>query len=227
MRVLAIDTALGACSSAVYSTDTQSIEAYDSQLMDRGHAEALLPQVDRVMNAAGREFQDLDRIAVTIGPGSYTGLRVGIAAARAFGLAAGCPVVGVSTLSAMLAPLIAGDNRTLLATAIDAKHGHVYFQAVAPGGRLIVSPSLMSIRDAVRMIGAGPAVLSGSGGAAVAAECLIQGIDAVLADAPVAPDIVWVAKLAAAADPSQALPKPLYLKGPDAKPQDHARLPRR
>ncbi len=227
MRVLAIDTALGVCATALYATESGQVEASDSLQMERGHAEALLPQVDRVMAAARWRFQELDRIAVTIGPGSYTGIRVGIAAARAFGLATGKPVIGVTTLSALLAPLIASGGRAMMAAAIDAKHGHVYYQAAAPGGRVIVAPSLVSIRDAARMIGAGPALLTGSGASLIAAECRAQGIFTTVADLPNVPDIGWVAKLAVAADPAQAMPKPLYLKGPDAKPQEHVRLPRR
>ena len=131
--------------------------------MERGHAEALLPMVDRVASKVEGSFATLDRVAVTIGPGSYTGLRVGIAAARAIGLAAAIPVVGVSTLSALLAPLMAGPPRGLLAAAIDAKHGQVFIQAVGPGGRSIIPASLVSIRDAVRFLGSGPVTLGGSG----------------------------------------------------------------
>jgi tRNA threonylcarbamoyl adenosine modification protein YeaZ len=164
---------------------------------------------------------------VTIGPGSYTGLRVGIAAARAIGLAAGVPVVGVTTLSALIAAFVQSDKRRLLAAAIDARHGQVYFQLVAPGGRTVIPPSLMGIREAVRLVGSGPVTVIGSGAPAVAAEALAVGVDALAPPGPAAPEIAWVARLGLAADPEQALPKPLYLRGPDAKPQDQARLPRR
>jgi tRNA threonylcarbamoyl adenosine modification protein YeaZ len=82
VRVLAIDTALAACAVAVFETDGARMLARESLAMARGHAEALLPLIARVMDEAGIEFSALDRIAVTIGPGSFTGLRVGIAAAR-------------------------------------------------------------------------------------------------------------------------------------------------
>ncbi|HKH33705.1 MAG TPA: tRNA (adenosine(37)-N6)-threonylcarbamoyltransferase complex dimerization subunit type 1 TsaB, partial [Beijerinckiaceae bacterium] len=192
-----------------------------------GHAEALLPLVERVMATVEGGFASLDRVAVTIGPGSYTGLRVGIAAARAIGLAAGVPVVGVSTLSALIAPLMSVDQRRLLAAAVDARHGQVYFQMVAASGRTIIAPALMGIRDAVRLIGSGAVALNGSGAPAIAVEALTAGVDAVVASGSGLPDIVWVARLGLAADPAQALPKPLYLRGPDAKPQDQARLPHR
>jgi tRNA threonylcarbamoyl adenosine modification protein YeaZ len=171
-------------------------------------------------------FRSLDRVAVTVGPGSFTGLRVGIAAARAIGLACGIPVVGVTTLSGLLAPLLAGEARYILAAAVDARHGQVYFQALAPGGRSIVPPALMAIRDAVRVLGSGPVKLTGSAAPAVAAEARTQGIEALVVEAPLAPEITQVARLGALADPAQALPKPMYLRGPDAKPQDASRLPR-
>src|SRR3954453_10354176 len=150
MRILAIDTALGACAACIVDRDKLEPLARESIPMERGHAEALLPLIDRIVSSVERGFASLDRVAVTVGPGSYTGLRVGIAAARAIGLAAGVPVVGVATLSAYLAPLLAGERRGVIAAAIDAKHGQLYLQAVAAGGRTIVAPALMGIRDAVR-----------------------------------------------------------------------------
>jgi tRNA threonylcarbamoyl adenosine modification protein YeaZ len=227
VRILAIDTALGACAACVLASGDAAPIAYESIVMERGHAEALLPLVDRVASGVEGRFSGIDRVAVSIGPGSYTGLRVGIAAARAIGLAAGIPVVGVSTLSALLAPLMAGDKRRLVAAAIDARHGQVYFQMVAPGGRNVIAPTLVGVRDAVRLIGAGPVTLNGSGAPAIAVEALTSGVDAVVPPGHGLPDIAWVGRLGLVADPAQALPKPLYLRGPDAKPQDQARLPRR
>jgi tRNA threonylcarbamoyladenosine biosynthesis protein TsaB len=224
MRILAIDTALSACAACVMDAGAPEPISYETIVMERGHAEALLPLVDRVVSKAEEGFSGLDRVAVTVGPGSYTGLRVGIAAARAIGLAAHVPVVGVTTLSALLAALIADDNRRVLAAAIDARHGQVYFQSIAPGGQSIVAPTLVRVREAARLIGSGPTAIVGSGAGAVAAET--AGVE-VAVQAKSFPDILWVARLGLVADPSTALPKPLYLRGPDAKPQDQARLTRR
>src|SRR3984885_13885764 len=110
MRVLAIDTALAACSAAVLDTANGGILASESLPMIRGHAEALMPLVERVVKATGFSFREFDRVVVTTGPGSFTGLRVGIAAARGLGLATAIPVVGVSTLSAYAAPYLGVDN---------------------------------------------------------------------------------------------------------------------
>jgi tRNA threonylcarbamoyl adenosine modification protein YeaZ len=225
LRILAIDTALQACSACVIQSGEVEPLALEQMPMERGHAEALLPLIDRVVAGVEGGFASLDRVAVTVGPGSYTGLRVGIAAARAIGLAAGVPVVGVTTLSAHLAALM-GEPHHLMAATVDARHGQVYFQAVAPGGRIVVAPTLTTIRDVVRMMGTGPVTLTGSAARAVAVEAGIQGIEAHVAGAAPAPEIALVARLGLIADPAHALPKPLYLRGPDAKPQDAARLPR-
>jgi tRNA threonylcarbamoyl adenosine modification protein YeaZ len=227
LRILAIDTALNACAAGVLDAATGTVLSRESLSLERGHAEALLPLVDRVMAPIEGRFDAIDRVAVSIGPGSYTGLRVGISAARAIGLAARAPVVGVTTLSALLAPLVATGERRLAVAAIDARHGGVYLQAVAPGGRTIVPASHLSIRDGVRHLGSGPVVITGSGAAIVAAEAIEAGVSVDLGSAELVPDIAWIARLAAIADPAQAIPKPLYLKGPDARPQDHVRVARR
>src|SRR6202047_169759 len=108
MLVLAIDTALAACSAAVLDTQAGTLRASASLPMARGHAEQLMATIARVRGVAGLEFSALDRIVVTIGPGSFTGLRVGIAAARGIALAAGRPAVGLSTLAAHAAPPMGG-----------------------------------------------------------------------------------------------------------------------
>src|SRR6476619_7698344 len=154
MRVLAIDTALEACSAAVLDTGG-GITASESVAMTRGHAETLMPLIARVMNSAGIEFANLDRIAVTTGPGSFTGLRVGIAAARGIALAAGKPAIGLSTLAAFAAPLIAADDRIPVVAAIDARHDHVYLQVFGPGGRTLVTPRVVSLREALRAASSG------------------------------------------------------------------------
>src|SRR3954452_24935829 len=120
MRVLAIDTALEACSAAVLDTSRWAIVASDTRAMTRGHAEAVMPIIARVMEQAQIEFRDLDRVAVTTGPGSFTGLRVGISAARGIALAAGKPAIGLSTLAGFAAPHIAESDATPIVAAVDA-----------------------------------------------------------------------------------------------------------
>src|SRR5258708_15222597 len=127
MLILAIDTALDACAAAVLDTSANKIIAQESQAMKRGHAEALMPLIARVMKESGIAFTALDRIAVTTGPGSFTGLRVGLSAARGIALTAAQPLVGLSTLAAYAAPIVGEDGEHPVLSAIDARHDHVYF----------------------------------------------------------------------------------------------------
>jgi tRNA threonylcarbamoyl adenosine modification protein YeaZ len=226
MLVLAIDTALEACAVAVLDTEHGAL-ASESLPMARGHAEALMPMVARVMDEAGRPFATLDRIAVTTGPGSFTGLRVGISAARGIALSSGKPAFGITTLAAYAAPLIAEDDTTPISVVIDARHQHVYLQVFGPGGRTLVQPRIASLRDAVRVSANGPARIAGNAARVLAAAWPASEPSPVLVEDLSAPDIDWVARLGAAADGAPVAPKPLYLRAPDAQPQDAARLPRR
>jgi tRNA threonylcarbamoyladenosine biosynthesis protein TsaB len=227
MLILAIDTALEACSAALYDTDTGAPRAGESLVIGRGHDEALIPLVERVMGAAGATFKDVNSYAVTVGPGSFTGLRVGLSAARGFGLATGRPVIGISTLATLAAPLFADDDSIPVAAAIDARNGNVYLQMIGPGGRLLVGPRAMALRDAARAVAIGPVRLVGSG-AGLLAENWPSGERAPVEIHPGAmPDPVWLARLASVADPSRSEPKPLYLRDADARPQTASRIARR
>lgn len=227
MRVLAIDTALGACAACIFESGADEPIAAESIAMERGHAEALLPLLDRVVSRVEGGFASLDRVVVTIGPGSFTGLRVGISAARAVGIATGVPVVGVTTLSALMAPLIDEARSRLIVAAIDARNDRVYAQALAPRGRLVIPPSVLAVKEVVRALGSGHIALVGSGAPLIASEAWSVGLDARVYEARSAPDIAWVARLGAAAHPAEALAKPYYLLPPDARPQDGARIARR
>jgi tRNA threonylcarbamoyladenosine biosynthesis protein TsaB len=227
MRVLAIDTALEACSAAVLDTERGAICGHESLPMVRGHAEALLPMIARVMDSAGLEFAELDRVAVTTGPGSFTGLRVGIAAARGIALAAGKPAIGLSTLAAYAAPLVAADDTLPVVVAIDARHDHVYLQVFGPGGRTTVAPRVASLREALRTAATGAPRLIGTAAEMLAVAWPAGQSPPHSVDARRAPDIDWVARLGAAALAAGAPPKPLYLRAPDAQPQSAAQLARR
>ena len=226
MRIFAIDTALEACSACVLDTELETVIAREEISMARGHAEALMPLIARVLAKSELDFTQIDRIAVTTGPGSFTGIRVGIAAARGLGLAAGKPVVGLSTLSAFAAPFIAADDTLPVAVAIDARHDHVYLQVLAAGGRTVVTPRVVPIEEAVRLARAGRPRLTGN--AANILERAWPSIDPPsLVEQRAAPDIDWVARLGAAAAEGISPPKPLYLRAPDAQPSSAAHLARR
>jgi tRNA threonylcarbamoyl adenosine modification protein YeaZ len=227
MRVLAIDTALEACSAAVLDTERAGVAAHESRPMVRGHAEALIPLIARVLERATLTFSEIDRIAVTTGPGSFTGLRVGISAARGIALATGKPAVGLSTLAAFAAPLIADDDTLPVVAVIDARHDHVYLQVFGPGGRTIVAPRLVPLREALRVAATGAPRLTGTAAKILAAAWPGGERIPTLVDQRGAPDIGWVARLGAAAVETGSPPKPLYLRAPDAQPQNAAQLARR
>jgi len=227
MRILAIDTALEACSAAVLETGRAAVIAAETRVMARGHAEALMPMIARVMDAAHSEFAELDRIAVTVGPGSFTGLRVGIWAARGIALAAGKPAIGLTTLAGFAAPHISADDTRPVAAVIDARHEHVYLQVFGPGGRTVVAPRIAPLREAVLAAESGTARIVGSAADLMAASWPRTQPPPALVDQRGAPEIEWIARLGAAAAEGQGPPKPLYLRAPDAQPQHAARLARR
>jgi tRNA threonylcarbamoyl adenosine modification protein YeaZ len=218
MRLLAIDTALEACSTAVFDT-TDGMLVSETLPMARGHAEALMPQIARVMARANLDFGSLDRIAVTIGPGSFTGLRVGVAAARGIALAAHKPAVGVTTLSALAMPLTTSDDKVPVVVVIDARHDHAYMQTFGEGGKALSQPRIAPLHEAFDGMPDGPVRLVGSASQKLAALKLRE---TVIEDRNT-PEIRWVAELGAGA-PADTPPKPLYLRAPDARPQQIGHL---
>ncbi len=207
MIVLAIDTCLGACSVAVVAYGHTVAAA--SEPMTRGHQERLAPMAREVMVRADLDFAALDRIAVTVGPGSFTGLRVGLAFAKGLALALGKPCIGVGTLEALAASVTEPGP---LAVVIDSGRGQVYLQTFA-AGRALSPPQVLSLEEAgSRLAALNGGVLSGPGAA------LLSTVAAGFELKPVAtPDPAAVARLAASAP--AAPPTPLYLRPPDAKPK--------
>ena len=218
MLILAIDTALDACAAAVLDTGTSKVIAMESQAMKRGHAEALMPLIARVMKETGIPFAALDRIAVTSGPGSFTGLRVGLSAARGIGLAAGKPVVGLTTLSAYAAPIVSEGAEQPVISAIDARHDQVYFQVVSGKGSSLVRAKVAPISEALEASRFGAPHLVGNAARILADRWPSHAAPPIKVEAMPAPDISWVAWLGAAVTPGTAPAKPYYLRAPDAKP---------
>ncbi len=220
MRILGIDTALGACSAALLDGDQIVSHAHES--MQRGHAEALAPMVDAVMRSSGLSFSNLERIAVTTGPGTFTGQRVGLAFARALALALKIPIVGVTTLDAMAAQALAEERADWAAVASDAKRGEFYIGARSSNGETLIEASILGhdaaarrVSDTIRAHGTKLA-LAGTGAEQL---LLLLGEDgALLRPAKVQqPDAVFVARLGVDLPATDAPPRPLYLRAPDAK----------
>lgn len=206
MIVLGLDTALPACSVAVL--DGERVLARISEPMTRGHQERLATMVEAAMTAAGLDFGGLDRVGVTVGPGSFTGLRVGLAFAKGLGLALDVPCIGIGSLQALAASLPAEGR---VAACIDAKRGQVYLQAFVDG-RAESAPEALDVDAAIEALsGPGPLALVGSGAALLAPR-----LPAALVHPLEAADPVAVARLAAGvAEPSP--PLPIYLRAPDAR----------
>lgn len=219
MLILAIDTALDACAAAVLDTKANRLLVNESQAMQRGHAEALVPLLGRVMDASGIGFLDIDRIAVTIGPGSFTGLRVGLSAARGIALAAAKPVVGLTTLSVFAAPLVNETDETPILSMIDARHNHIYYQLVTGNGTMIVHPRVAPIAEVLEAARYGPPRLVGNAAQLIAEHWPALTPPPLAVDQRPAPDISWLAWLGAAAIPEAASAKPFYLRSADAKPK--------
>jgi len=208
MKLLAVDTALGACSAAL--VENGRVLAHRFVAMERGHAEALAPMVEAVM--AGHDFASLDRLGVTIGPGTFTGQRVGLAFMRALKLALRIPLVGVTTLAAMAAQAKAETGAACAVALHDARRDEVYLEIADE-----LAPTLLGFADAVALLrrlgGDARTVLAGTA-ATRACEALANNV--VLSSVR-QPDALWVARLAAKAEASDAPPRPLYLRAPDAK----------
>ena len=218
MLILAIDTALDACSAGVLDTAQNRLIAQESLAMKRGHAEALMPLIARVMKESGIAFASLDRIAATTGPGSFTGLRVGLSAARGIALAAGKPAVGVTTLTAYAAPVVSESGEHPIISAIDARHDHVYLQVVSGNGGSLVMPQIAPVAEALAAARFGAPYLVGNAARILAERWPSDAPPPLKVDPQAAPDIAWVAWLGAAVDPDIALARPFYLRAPDAKP---------
>jgi tRNA threonylcarbamoyladenosine biosynthesis protein TsaB len=210
LKLLAVDTALGACSVALLEGDR--VLAHRHQLMDRGHAEALAPMVEDAMRDAGTGFATLGRLAVTTGPGTFTGQRVGLAFMRGLRIALRIPLVGITTLAAMAQ---AAKAETGLAHAIalhDARRNEVYIEIDDT-----LPPAVMLFEEAVALLGAVP----GDEPIAIAGTAASRVCDAlakrVVLSSVRQPDALWVARLAMNAEISNSPPRPLYLRAPDAK----------
>jgi len=217
--LLGLDTALGACSVAVLHDGR--VLAHEHQLMQRGHAEALAPMAERAMSQSETAFAQLDRVAVTTGPGTFTGQRVGLAFARALGVALNKPVIGVTTLDAIAAQAVLQLQLPYAVVVADAKRDEVYLAARSAQGEILIAPELIAVEavaarlDRLTQTLGVSFALAGTAAEIVRPSLLAAGYAP--ADSLVRqPDAVFVAKLAADAPVSQA-PKPLYLREPDAK----------
>ena len=231
MNILALDTSMGACSAAVLLADgaTQRIVLCEER-MARGHAEALMPMVAEVMTEAGLDFAALDLIAATLGPGSFTGVRIAIAAARGFALATGAHLWGTDSLTVMakaaLESGMAADGKPF-AVAVDARGERLYFGLYDAAGRKLAGPLLIDAGEAAALLPDELAAAVGNGAGHLAEAAMLRGhrLEAKLPD--LQPNAAALAELALEADETLPTLRPLYLRPPDAKPQAAAAVARR
>jgi len=237
MNILAFDTCFAACSAAVamaHDPGEIALERLHGRFepMEAGHAERLVPMIGEVMAAAGLGFANLDRISMTHGPGSFTGTRISVAAARALALSFCVDVVAVSSLAVMaeqaarslVSPLQAarntGPGEASLLIAVDARRGEVYVQQFHSGGAdPVTEPLLLPAHEAAALGGAAPLIVAGSGAAAVVEAANASGRRATAHLPNLLPDARDLCRLAATMQPGPSAIKPLYLRPADARPQ--------
>ena len=194
--------------------------------MSRGQSERLMPMVREVLSEAGADFPDLDLLAVTTGPGAFTGLRIGLAAARGMALAGDLACFGVTTLDAVAAGVSETERQKAnVLVVLDSKRAEVYAQAFRSDLRPLSEAQALMPADlaALTANGEGDAnrvLVAGDGAGQVIQALKDKGIEAVLSTAPGVPDAATVAAIAAerwsSDQPAEPL-RPLYLRPPDAK----------
>lgn len=229
MNLLALDTTLQACSAAVLrgeGDDRQIFAAFERR--ERGHAEAIMPMIHALMETAGLDWQALDRIAATTGPGSFTGVRVGVAAARGLALATGAALTGITTLAVIARGAMDREDEAaeLIAAAADARRGQVYFALFDAAGRALCDHMALSPHEAAGLVPASRrVVLAGSGAGAVAEALDERRTDLVTVASDVEPEASVLAHMAVSRPPEDGPLRPVYLRPPDAKPQGDKAVP--
>jgi tRNA threonylcarbamoyl adenosine modification protein YeaZ len=231
MAILAIDTSMAACSAAILPLGSERPMQRFAP-MARGHAEELFAMIEAVMAEADCDFSSFSKIAVTLGPGSFTGVRAGLAAARGFALAAGLPIVGANSLEVMaqgcLRRLGPHERSQGFAVVHDARREECYAQAFDAGGQALGEPGLFNIGEVTETLPPGINVLVGTAAiAAVAAAGAKGAANDFAARLPdLLPEAADLARIAVPRAPLPQPPAPLYLRPADAKPQTDKSLAR-
>ncbi len=215
MRILGLDSAGGSCSAAVLRDGRVAARRFAP--MERGQTEALLPMVAAVLKEAETPAMSLDLIGVTIGPGAFTGLRIGLAAARGLGVATGAPVMGITSFAAVAAA-VPSDLRAdhTLVVALDSKRAELFLEASAPDGAIVKSGALVAPADLPAWLPEGPLLLAGDAASRLGA--MLRGRQVALVPGSGLPDAVDVARLASITwrpGMQPPPPQPLYLRPPD------------
>lgn len=212
MYVLGIDTTQACCSAAVFCSQQNRTMGAASELMQRGHAEALPQIIDKALSRSLLTLHDIDRFAVTSGPGTFTGVRIGLSAARGFALALDKPLAGITSLEAIARNHTDFDKATILA-AFDARRHEVYVQ-VFSNGKPKSPPQLCDVDDIEQLGLAENTQIVGT-----ASQLLAEKYpQLIIADVSQLPDAEIIARTGAICQPQQHL-QPVYLRRADARAQ--------
>jgi tRNA threonylcarbamoyladenosine biosynthesis protein TsaB len=225
MNILALDTSMGACSAAVLRNDGAARHLVVREApMARGHAEALMPMVAEVMKEAGLDFAALDLIAATVGPGSFTGVRIAIAAARGLALVTPAKLYGTDSLTVMarLARATEAAGRAPFAVAVDARRDMLYLGLYDKEGRKLEGPLLIAPDDAVALLPSDLNSVLGSGATLLAEAGARRGRKLQAALPELQPSAAALAEIAFESGETVPMLRPLYLRPPDARPQAQA-----
>ena len=217
MFVLGMDSATAACSAAVVKDG--NVLAQEFTEMARGHAEALVPIIKRVLEAARCSVGELDLIAATVGPGAYTGVRIGLSTAQTMSLAATVPLLGVTTLEAVARAAQDGSGNELL-VLMDTKRADFYAQAFDRWGMALGEPAALTAAELLVAFPSSDLRLAGDAAERAAVVFREVGRAVELLDAPGMPDSAWVARIGSerATKARVGAATPLYLRPPDVGP---------
>jgi tRNA threonylcarbamoyl adenosine modification protein YeaZ len=224
MNFLAIDCSASLCAACIY--DAQAEEELGRAVLDlgKGHAEHLMAVVGDALKAAGADFPDLGAVAVSVGPGSFTGVRVGVSAARGFALALKIPAIGVTTLEALAAESRDKFGTRNVLSALDGGRGEIQAAVYDGLGGTLYAPSVIALSRAAELATEFSPVLAGTAAKLIADAVPSQAFD--VGSLGATADIAAYARLAAQKGVDGERPTPVYLREPDAKPQAGFILPR-
>lgn len=217
-KILIIDTALDTCQAALGGMDG-TILTEKHMSMHRGHAEHIIPMIETLLADNDSDYTHIHMIAVTVGPGSFTGLRTGIAAARGLSIALNIPAIGITTLEAHAIDLAYHHSDSYIAIALDARHGNVFGQIFTSNGKAIDEPRVDTLPVFTAALPQHNILLAGSAAQYVAEIASPLGKDTTIAHQNAAPNLRGILKAALTKSQDNTSLTPLYLRPPNAKSQ--------
>jgi len=216
MIVLATDTCFARCAACLYDSSKLRVLSSEDHEMERGHAEALAPMVQRLLTKTNMLASQIDRIAVTTGPGSFTGLRIGLSFARALGSALSIPVLGLDTLKAVR--LGVGKNQSALIAHKAGQSGCFYVS----DSHISANIEILKLEDLRPFLYPKHQLVLGSGAPDI--ESHFKDLELKCESTLDLPNLAKLAQFAAEQVPPDGLPAPIYVREPDAKPQNPGTL---